>query len=170
MERLVELSCDISMFSGACCCLAVDLPSPQRPVQSPLPLPCQVIKAQVIKPNEALKLRARVDFTANGVQRTVGEEWLVTASGAYMPHVEEEVVGKVKARVLTEKVALHLEATKTFVDVFGKERKAGQQWYEIDCLVPLFLGIWALGHLGKLQTSVRFSVSDWYEAHPHWIS
>jgi|UniRef100_A0A6T2BZH3 major vault protein len=88
----------------------------------------EVIKAQVIKPNEALKLRARVDFTANGVQRTVGEEWLVTASGAYMPHVEEEVVGKVKARVLTEKVALHLEATKTFVDVFGKERKAGQQW------------------------------------------
>eukprot|EP00668_Euglena_longa_P032762 GGOE01042203.1.p1 GENE.GGOE01042203.1~~GGOE01042203.1.p1 ORF type:complete len:850 (+),score=240.11 GGOE01042203.1:32-2551(+) len=86
------------------------------------------LKAQVIKPNEALKLRARVDFEKAGVKRTVGEEWLVTAVGAYLPTVEEEVIGKVKARVLTEKVALHLEATKTFVDVFGKERRAGQQW------------------------------------------
>lgn len=70
------------------------------------------LKAQVIKPNEALKLRARVDFEKAGVRRTVGEEWLVTAVGAYLPSVHEEVVGKVKARVLTDKVALHLEATK----------------------------------------------------------
>jgi len=88
----------------------------------------EVLKAQVIKPNEALKLRARVDFEKGGVKRTVGEEWLVTATGAYMPSVQEEVIGKVKARVLTEKVALQLEAVKTFVDVFGKERRAGQQW------------------------------------------
>lgn len=43
--------------------------------------PCpavEVLKAQVIKPNEALKLRARVDFEKGGVKRTVGEEWLVT--------------------------------------------------------------------------------------------
>lgn len=38
----------------------------------------EALKAQVIKPNEALKLRARVDFEKGGAKRTVGEEWLVT--------------------------------------------------------------------------------------------
>eukprot|EP00906_Rhabdomonas_costata_P006099 RCo008984 len=89
----------------------------------------ETIRAQVIEPNEALRLRARQRFTdsENNV-RNVGEEWLVTQTGAYLPRVTEEVVAKVKAVVLTEKVALHLEATKSFTDVFGKERKAGQQW------------------------------------------
>mmetsp|Transcript_9649 Transcript_9649/g.16970 ORF Transcript_9649/g.16970 Transcript_9649/m.16970 type:complete len:851 (-) Transcript_9649:261-2813(-) len=88
----------------------------------------EVIKATIIKPNEALRLRARVDYTKNGVKRIVGEEWLVTDVGAYMPSVEETVVGTVKASILTEKIALHLESTKTFIDVFGKERRAGDQW------------------------------------------
>jgi len=29
---------------------------------------------------------------------------------------------------LTDKTALHLQATRTFVDVFGRERKAGEEW------------------------------------------
>eukprot|EP01001_Neometanema_parovale_P006364 NODE_272_length_2782_cov_294.549079_g256_i0.p1 GENE.NODE_272_length_2782_cov_294.549079_g256_i0~~NODE_272_length_2782_cov_294.549079_g256_i0.p1 ORF type:complete len:833 (+),score=241.84 NODE_272_length_2782_cov_294.549079_g256_i0:55-2553(+) len=88
----------------------------------------EVCKAQVIKPNEALKLKARQQFTEDGQTRNVGEEWLVTTTGAYLPRVHEEVVTKVKARILTEKLALCLEATKTFTDVFGKTRKAGSQW------------------------------------------
>ncbi len=48
----------------------------------------EVLKAQIIKPNEALRLRARVDFAKAGVRRIIGEEWLVTATGAYMPGVE----------------------------------------------------------------------------------
>lgn len=34
----------------------------------------------------------------------------------------------VNGHVLTDKVALHLRATRTFVDVFGKKRKAGEEW------------------------------------------
>jgi major vault protein len=34
----------------------------------------------------------------------------------------------VKPIVLTEKRALQLKAKKTFVDIFGKTRKAGEQW------------------------------------------
>jgi major vault protein len=34
----------------------------------------------------------------------------------------------VKAIVLTERKALHLRATKTFVDIYKKQRKAGEEW------------------------------------------
>jgi major vault protein len=89
----------------------------------------QTLKAVTIKSNTALRLRARnrfVDRTA--CQREVGEEWLVKTEGAYMPTVEEEVVGTVDAKILTDKDAIHVEALKSFTDVYGKERKAGQQW------------------------------------------
>lgn len=89
----------------------------------------ELIRATVIKPNTALKLRARracVDKYGN--QRRVGEEWLVRESGAYLPGVDEEIVETVKAIILTEKSALHVRALKTFTDVYGKERKAGEEW------------------------------------------
>jgi len=89
----------------------------------------QTVKAQIIKANSALRLRARAKFTdRNGMPREVGEEWLVRSEGAYMPSVEEDVVGFVDAKVLTEKDALHLEAIKSFTDAFGKPRRAGEQW------------------------------------------
>lgn len=89
----------------------------------------QTIKATIIKANSALRLRARNRFTDRfGKDREVGEEWLVKAEGAFLPSVEEEVVGTVDAKVLTDKDAIHLEAVKSFTDVFGKARKAGEQW------------------------------------------
>jgi major vault protein len=89
----------------------------------------EVVKAQIIKDNQALKLRARqACIDRKGVARTAGEEWLVRDAGAYLPGVHEEIVGVISAHVLTEKVALHLLATRTFVDVFGKKRKAGEEW------------------------------------------
>jgi major vault protein len=89
----------------------------------------QTVKAQIIKANTALRLRARARFVDRaGVNREVGEEWLVRKDGAYLPAVEEEVVGFVDAKVLTEKDALHLEAIKSFTDAFGKPRRAGEQW------------------------------------------
>lgn len=40
--------------------------------------------------------------------------------------------------VLTDKIGLHIRATRTFVDVFGKKRKAGEEWLgtpsSISCL------------------------------------
>eukprot|EP01110_Echinostelium_bisporum_P011759 TRINITY_DN57_c0_g1_i2.p1 TRINITY_DN57_c0_g1~~TRINITY_DN57_c0_g1_i2.p1 ORF type:complete len:845 (-),score=482.36 TRINITY_DN57_c0_g1_i2:190-2691(-) len=89
----------------------------------------EIVRAIVVKPNQALKLRARkacIDRT--GAERKAGEEWLIRRSGAYLPGVDEEVVETVSSYILTEKKALHLKANRTFTDVFGKERKAGEEW------------------------------------------
>ncbi|CUG92246.1 major vault protein, putative [Bodo saltans] len=89
----------------------------------------ETIKAQVIRPNTALRLRAKKRFNdRTKVGREVGEEWLVKSEGAYLPTVEEEVVGFVNAKVLTDKDAIHVEALRSFTDIFGKKRRAGEQW------------------------------------------
>ena len=44
------------------------------------------VKAHIIKPNEALRLRAtRETKDRNGTARVAGEEWLVRKPGAYLP-------------------------------------------------------------------------------------
>jgi major vault protein len=89
----------------------------------------QTVKANIVKPNQALRLIARkecIDYS--GKERKAGEEWIMTKVGAYLPQVDEEVVSTVDAYVLTEKKALHLQATRTFTDKFSKERKAGEEW------------------------------------------
>jgi len=90
----------------------------------------EITRAVVVKPNQALKLRARRETNDRFYkqQRKAGEEWLVRHVGAYLPGVDEEVVATVNAYVLTEKKALHLRAVQTFSDVFEKERKAGEEW------------------------------------------
>jgi major vault protein len=63
------------------------------------------IKATVIKPNQAIRLRARKECQdRSGNDRVTGEEWLVKQIGAYLPGVFEEVVAIVDAFVLTDKV------------------------------------------------------------------
>jgi len=89
----------------------------------------EITKAIIIKPNQAVRLKARkdtVDF--EGKHRKAGEEWLVRVEGAYLPDVHEEVRETISAYVLTDKKALHLSAITTFTDIFGKLRKAGEQW------------------------------------------
>ncbi|XP_075264783.1 major vault protein-like isoform X2 [Convolutriloba macropyga] len=89
----------------------------------------ETIRSTVIKPNQAIKLRARKEtFDRNGNARVVGQEWLVTSRGAYLPGAYEEVIDVVDAVVLTEKKALHLQAKMTFKDVYGKTRKSGEEW------------------------------------------
>ncbi len=89
----------------------------------------EVIRATIVKPNTALKLRARKACLDNkGIGHEAGDEWLVREVGAYLPGVDEEIVQTVTAKVLTDKKALHLRATRTFVDVFGVKRKAGEEW------------------------------------------
>jgi len=89
----------------------------------------EVIKSIIIKDNQALKLRARqACVDRKRVARAAGEEWLVREAGAYLPGVHEEVLGTINAYVLTDKQALHLLATNTFTDVFGRKRKAGEEW------------------------------------------
>ena len=65
----------------------------------------ETIRATVIKPNQAIKLRARKECVdRQGNNRVTGEEWLVKKTGAYLPGAYEEVVDVVNAYVLTEKV------------------------------------------------------------------
>jgi major vault protein len=89
----------------------------------------EVTKAIIIKPNQAVRLKAKKDTQDfEGNHRKAGEEWLVRVEGAYLPDVHEEVRETISAYVLTDKKALHLSAITTFTDVFGKVRKAGEQW------------------------------------------
>eukprot|EP00339_Tiarina_fusa_P008907 CAMPEP_0117046340 /NCGR_PEP_ID=MMETSP0472-20121206/32044_1 /TAXON_ID=693140 ORGANISM="Tiarina fusus, Strain LIS" /NCGR_SAMPLE_ID=MMETSP0472 /ASSEMBLY_ACC=CAM_ASM_000603 /LENGTH=788 /DNA_ID=CAMNT_0004758659 /DNA_START=210 /DNA_END=2576 /DNA_ORIENTATION=- len=89
----------------------------------------EIIKSTIIKENQALKLRARRKMVdSHEIERQAGEEWLIRTPGAYLPGVDEEVVDQVRAHVLTDKKALHLRSKRTFKDVQGVERKAGQEW------------------------------------------
>eukprot|EP01115_Flamella_aegyptia_P000406 TRINITY_DN1058_c0_g1_i1.p1 TRINITY_DN1058_c0_g1~~TRINITY_DN1058_c0_g1_i1.p1 ORF type:complete len:824 (+),score=499.39 TRINITY_DN1058_c0_g1_i1:83-2554(+) len=89
----------------------------------------EIVRAVVVKPGQALKLRAKKETTdRDGNVRKAGEEWLVKREGSYLPGSDEEITETVNAVTLTDKKALHLRATRTFVDVFGKTRKAGEEW------------------------------------------
>eukprot|EP00092_Neocalanus_flemingeri_P005149 GFUD01005538.1.p1 GENE.GFUD01005538.1~~GFUD01005538.1.p1 ORF type:complete len:863 (-),score=254.03 GFUD01005538.1:183-2771(-) len=86
-------------------------------------------KAIVIKPNEALKLKAiRETVDRNGKNRVAGEEWMVKRNGAYLPGVYEEVVERSRAYVLTEKAAVHIRAKQTFTNHAGKKVKSGEEY------------------------------------------
>jgi len=83
----------------------------------------------LIAPNEALHIRAARDLVdVAGTKRIAGEEYLVRTVGSYLPILDEQVVAKVTATILTPKVALLAQAKLTFVDQFGVQRKIGEQW------------------------------------------
>lgn len=87
------------------------------------------VRATVIKFDQALKLRAkRATVDSAGAKRLAGEEWLIREAGAYLLSVDEEVVQVVDSYTLTETQAIHLQAMKTFTDVYGVRRKAGEEW------------------------------------------
>uniref|UniRef100_T1IY04 Major vault protein repeat domain-containing protein n=1 Tax=Strigamia maritima TaxID=126957 RepID=T1IY04_STRMM len=73
--------------------------------------------ATIIKSNQALRLRA--------VMETVDKDG---KTSYWRVLTREEVVDIVDAYVLTEKTALHVKATKTFVDDFGVNSKNGEEW------------------------------------------
>jgi len=87
------------------------------------------IKAVILKSHQALKVRAIHDCKDyEGKNRKAGEEWLVRTKGAYLPSINEEVVGTINGRILTDSNALHVQAKTTFTDANGIERKAGSEW------------------------------------------
>lgn len=90
----------------------------------------ELIKAVILGPDSGLVLKARLDFKDRfGTNRKAGETWLLRGVvGAYMPSVEEEVIRQTDAIVLTPRIALHLRATTSFIDVYGKPRHAGEEW------------------------------------------
>ena len=63
-----------------------------------------LVKAVVIKPNTALRLRASRGYTdRRGKSRLAGEEWLIRDSGSYLPDTYEVVVDVIKGTVLSDK-------------------------------------------------------------------
>lgn len=87
------------------------------------------VNHMLIGPNEALHMRANRDLVdIQGKKRIAGEEYMVKVLGAYLPQLDEVVVSKVNALVLTPKVALLMQAKVGFKDQFGKDRKVGDQW------------------------------------------
>jgi major vault protein len=89
----------------------------------------EIVKATIVGPNQALRLRAKKEFIDRiEVKRQTGEEWIIRDEGAYIPHVNEEIVQTISAVILTDKKALHLRATRTFTDCYHFERKAGEEW------------------------------------------
>lgn len=45
-----------------------------------------------------------------------------------MPQVDEELIDFRNPYIITDKMALHLKATKNFVDIYGNQRRAGDEW------------------------------------------
>jgi len=87
------------------------------------------VQSIIVKENEALRIRAKHDCVdCNGTKRFAGEQWLVRTTGAYLPGIDEEIVGRVSAIVLSPKNALQLVATDTHVDQFGRRHRAGDEW------------------------------------------
>lgn len=98
------------------------------------------VDAIKLDPTQALRLRARNDcLDYKRVRRTAGEEWLVRDMTLYLPNVEEVVVCIVDPLMLTDSTALHLRALSSFVDVFGTERKAGQEWLVTKDRTPMYV-------------------------------
>ena len=79
--------------------------------------------------NEALRLRATRETTdRDGKCRVAGEEWMVRKVGAYLPGAHEIVVQKCTAFILTDKIAVHVFANKTFTDQLRIKRKNGEEY------------------------------------------
>ncbi|XP_078740348.1 LOW QUALITY PROTEIN: major vault protein [Lampetra fluviatilis] len=97
------------------------------------------LRATIVLPNHAVKLRARRDLVDRaGNTRVTGEEWLWRKLGAYLPGAYEEVVEIVSAHILTDKKALHVRAIRSFTDadgtaggggnLAGPARRCGEEW------------------------------------------
>lgn len=48
--------------------------------------------------------------------------------GYYIPSVDEDVLDIRSAYILTNQTALHIKASKEFIDVYGTKRQPGDEW------------------------------------------
>jgi len=89
----------------------------------------EVRKPIKIGPESALRLNALQNYTnREGIKRKAGEEWLVRKQGSYILEVYEKNIGLCQKEVIRDNQALHIRAIKSFVDCYGKEHKAGEEW------------------------------------------
>lgn len=105
-----------------------------RMAQDPFPLyPGEVLKTapsplRVVPANSALRLKAILDFEADGERRTAGDEWLFEGPGTYIPRKEVNVEETIRATVIKPNQALKLRARRETSDHDGKQRVTGEEW------------------------------------------
>ncbi|HEY9704097.1 MAG TPA: colicin uptake protein, partial [Allocoleopsis sp.] len=99
-----------------------------------------VVKLEVVEPNQALRLRAMRDFSetinvmidgeneTQIINRLAGDEWLFEGPRTYIPKVEVEVIETISAEVIKTNQALRLLARKSCIDRNGNLRKTGEEW------------------------------------------
>lgn len=69
------------------------------------------------------------DFTdRSGSKRKIGERYTIRNPKQYMPSVNEKVINVNQPTILDEYTVLSLTAEQNFTDVYGIERKAGDDW------------------------------------------
>ncbi len=89
----------------------------------------QLQEPVILDANKAIRIRAKYACQdSEGAKREAGEEWLIRRPGQYTPGVNEVIVEIVNGVIITETKALHLTATRTFNDIYGRLRKAGEEW------------------------------------------
>ena len=87
------------------------------------------IKAVIIEPNTALRIRAKMAFEySKDLKRISGEEWLERDLAPYIPRAEEEIIRTVGAIILSDTRAIRLKAISNYTDCYNIERKAGEEW------------------------------------------
>lgn len=89
----------------------------------------KVEDAKVVTQSRAMKLRANKDTKDYlGQPKRAGESWIVREPGTYILSVDEVFVGYETEYVINDQQALLISAQKSFTDVYGIKRKAGDQW------------------------------------------
>jgi major vault protein len=98
-------------------------------------------KCVTLKDNEALKLVANrpfIDERFANVERFPEDTYQILGPSTYYPFVEETVVEKVQAFIITTDMVVVLEAIRNTKDENGQSRKAGERWLhtEIGSFIP----------------------------------
>jgi len=88
-----------------------------------------IVKQIVVKENEALKIKAKKQLVdRHGNKRNNGDIWLMRKAGPYIPTVYEENLETIKPFTLTVNKGLHVRSLINHTDIFGKDRKVGDEW------------------------------------------
>jgi len=126
------------------------------------------VQRTIIKTNTALRLMATNEFVdRDGVHRKNGENWLYTTQGSFLPDVYEKIMKVMSGYVLTDKLALHIEAQQDFTDSHGVQRKAGDKWLVTNDISATYMpGVYETVLL-KVK-SITLSNREWVRVYNPW--
>lgn len=89
-----------------------------------------IIQAYIITPNRGLRIQAQTDLVdAQGIFRKSGEEWIVDKEGGYLPATTNEIIlGYTDNIILSDSIAIHVKALRSFVQANGITRRTGEEY------------------------------------------